>query len=225
MWWISVIRTILLYALILVAMRLMGKRQISQLQTSELVATLMLSELAILPIQNYKEPLFQGIAPIAALVACELLVAIWMMKSFHFRQRVCGKPIVVIEKGRVDQKNMKRLRMTVEDLFEQLRLKDIFFLEEVDYAIVETNGSLSIMRCSADEPLTPKEANIKVKNKGIEVVVVADGDISESSLQLIGQTKPWLIQQIKSTNIPQEDIFIMTADTKGHTTVVPRRLP
>lgn len=225
MWWIPIIRTIILYALIVAAVRLMGKRQISQLQTSELVATLMLSELAILPIQNYNEPLLTGIAPIATLVGCEMLVAILMLKSFKFRQKICGKPIVVIEKGVVNQKNMRRLRMTIEDLTEQLRLKDVFFLNEVDYAIVETNGSLSIMRCAADNPLTPKDAKVKVKNKGIEVVVVADGDLSESSLQLIGRTPQWLNQQIAAVNISQKDIFIMTADTHGNTTVIPRRLP
>lgn len=224
MWWISILRTVFLYALIITAVRLMGKRQISQLQTSELVATLMLSELAILPIQNIDDPLFTGILPILAIVACEILMAVLMLKSFWFRQKVCGKPIVVIDKGKIHQDNMKRLRMTVEDLYEQLRMKDVFFLDQVNYAVLETNGSLSVVKNSADEPVTPKDAKIMVENKGIQVVVVADGDLAYSSLELIGQTPQWVLDKIRAANIPQEDIFIMTADTKGHTAIIPKKL-
>ena len=118
---VILLRTVLMYGVILLAVRLMGKRQVSQLQNSELVVTLLLSELAVLPIQEEEKSLWVGLAPMAALVACELLVSVLMLKSGRFRQLVCGSPTVVIERGQVLQKAMRRLRLTTEDLFEQLR--------------------------------------------------------------------------------------------------------
>ena len=134
---VILLRTVLMYGVILLAVRLMGKRQVSQLQNSELVVTLLLSELAVLPIQEEEKSLWVGLAPMAALVACELLVSVLMLKSGRFRQLVCGSPTVVIERGQVLQKAMRRLRLTTEDLFEQLRQKGVFYLEDVAWAIVD----------------------------------------------------------------------------------------
>ena len=139
-------RTLLMYGVILAAVRVMGKRQISQLQTSELVVTLLLSELAVLPIQEEDTPLWMGLLPMGALVLCELLASFSMLKSGRFRKLVCGSPTVVIQRGEILQKQMRRLRMTTEDLFEQLRQNGVFYLEDVAWAIVETNGTLSVLR-------------------------------------------------------------------------------
>jgi len=221
---VSMIRTVLLYALILIALRLMGKRQISQLQTSELVATLLLSELAVMPIQNHSEPLLDGIAPMLTLVVFEIVLAVLMMKSNKFRQLLCGKPILVIEKGKVQQKAMRRLRMTTEDLSEHLRQKDAFMLDEVEYAIIETNGLMSVMKKSAHEPLTPKAAAIPVSQKPIEVIVVTDGFVSESSLHVCGHTKQWALDKIKANNLSLKEVFIMTADADGNYRIIKREI-
>ena len=152
------LRTLLLYAVLLVGERLMGKRQIGQLQTSELVSTLLLSELAVLPIQNGGDPLWRGLLPMGALILCEVGVSLWMLKSGRFRQLVCGRPMVVVAHGKILQDQMRRLRMTTEDLLEQLRQSGSFYLEEVDWAIVETNGTLSVLRRPDRDPLTPEQA-------------------------------------------------------------------
>ena len=141
---ISLIRTVILYAMIIIAVRIMGKRQISQLQTSELVVTMLISDLAVIPMQDSGQPLFSGLIPIFVLIALEVLLSVIMLKSGRLRRVICGKPVVVIEDGKILQKNMKELRMSIEDLFEQLRQKDVFSLKEVAYAIVETNGAMSV---------------------------------------------------------------------------------
>ena len=171
---VILLRTVLMYGVILLAVRLMGKRQVSQLQNSELVVTLLLSELAVLPIQEEEKSLWVGLAPMAALVACELLVSVLMLKSGRFRQLVCGSPTVVIERGQVLQEAMRRLRLTTEDLFEQLRQKGVFYLEDVAWAIVETNGMLSVIRRPEEEPVTPKELGLSPASQGLEVVVISD---------------------------------------------------
>lgn len=187
--WISMFRTVILYGLILVAVRLMGKRQISQLQTSELVVTLLLSELAVLPIQNYDEPLINGIAPMAVLVTFEILIATLMIKSDWFRCLICGKPVVVIKKGVVQQKAMRKLRMATEDLFEQLRQNNAFKIEEVEYAIIETNGMMSVIKKPEADSMTPKQAGVKVAPFNIETVVVSDGVLAKNSIKLIEKNR------------------------------------
>lgn len=222
--WVSMIRTVLLYALILAMMRLMGKRQISQLQTSELVATLLLSELAVQPIQNISEPLLDGIAPMLVLVVFEIVLALLMLKSDKFRQLLCGKPIIVIEKGKVQQKAMRRLRMTTEDLSEHLRQKGAFSLDEVEYALIETNGMMSVMKKTEYEPLTPEVASIEVLQKTIEVIVVTDGFVSENSLHVCGQTEQWALEKIKNHHLTLKEVFIMTADADGNYRIIKREI-
>ena len=141
---ISLIRTLLLYVMIIAAVRIMGKRQISELQTSELVVTLLISDIAAIPMQNTGQPLSSGIIPILVLVSCEIAASFFMVKNSRFRKLVAGKPQVVINNGTVDQAQMKRLRMSTEDLSEQLRQMNVFSIQDVAYAIVETNGKLSV---------------------------------------------------------------------------------
>jgi Predicted membrane protein len=219
---ISTVRTIILYIVIVAALRLMGKRQIGQLQTSELVVTLLISEIAVMPIQSRNEPLMNGLVPILALVLFEIITAFLMLKSGKIRRVVCGKPIVVIEKGVLNQKAMRQLRMTTEDLSEQLRQKEAFFLEEVEYAIVETNGTMSVIKKTEEEPATPAQMGIKVQEKGIEVVAVTDGEISESSIKVIDKTADWVVSILKQNRKTAKDVFIMTADTNGNYKIVPK---
>ena len=212
---VSVARTLLMYGAILLGVRLMGKRQISQLQTSELVVTLLISELAVMPIQQRQDPLWNGLVPMAALVACELAVSFLMLKSGWFRQLVCGSPIVVIENGRVMQRQMRRLRMSTEDLFEELRRAGVFALEDVAYAIVETNGQMSVLKRAPADALTPKQAGVKAPPEALEVVVVSDGRISENPLKLCGRDPAWLRDQLRCQGAALEDVFIMTVRTDG----------
>ncbi len=219
---ISLLRTLIMYGAILIGVRLMGKRQISQLQTSELVVTLLISELAVLPIQEHNEPLWNGILPMVALVACEVVVSFFMMKSGRFRELVCGKPAVVIKNGRILQKQLKKLRLSTEDLFEQLRQNGVFHLEEVAYAIIETNGMMSVTKLSKDGSLTPKQAGVKVDRELLEVVVISDGAFSESSLKLCGFDKAWAAEKVKAAGLSPADVFLMTARPDGKIHIVKR---
>lgn len=217
---ISLLRTVILYAAITAAVRIMGKRQISQLQTSELVVTLLISDLAVIPMQDTGQPLFSGLIPIFVLLALEVLLSYVMMKSGKFRRIICGKPVVLIADGRILQDNMRELRMSVEDLFEQLRQKDVFSLSDVRYAIVETNGTLSIVRYAAADALTPKDAGVMPDENELEVVLVSDGCFSEASMELAGWDRERVEKLLQNEKTPQREVFILTGDRTGAYTLI-----
>lgn len=220
---ITLVRTVIMYAAILIGVRLMGKRQISQLQTSELVVTLLISELAVMPIQQREDPLWNGLIPMLVLVGCEIAVSLLMLKSGKFRQAVCGSPMVVIQNGKVLQHQMRRLRMSTEDLFEELRQAGTFALEDVAYAIVETNGKLSVLKKASADSLTPKQAGVKAPSEALEVVVVSDGCISNHSLELCGKDPHWLREQLRSQGTELSEVFIMTARTDGKQLIIKKQ--
>ena len=209
---ISFIRTFLLYIVIIAAVRLMGKRQISELQTSELVVTLLISDIAAIPMQDTGQPLVSGFLPIAVLVACEIIISALMIKFPKFRRSVCGKPIIVINDGKVDQKELKRLRMSTEDLSEDLRLMNVYNLSDVAYAIVETNGKLSVLKKPEKQQPDASMLGIVVPDNGIETVIISDGVISEFSMDLCNLTREWLEGVLQGEHVKPEEIFIMTAD-------------
>ncbi len=212
---ISFVRTLLLYIVVVAAVRLMGKRQISELQTSELVVTLLISNLASVPMQDTGKPLVGGLVPIAVLVICEIFASGLMVKNGLFRKLICGRPIIVIYNGKIQQSEMRRLRMTTEDLCEQLRQKDVFSIQDVAYAIVETNGKLSVIKKPDKEQPTAGMLNVVPPDTGLETVVVSDGAISDVSLALSGKNRAWVEGVLNKEGLLLPDIFLMTADMKG----------
>lgn len=221
---ISVFRTAVVYILILIAFRIMGKRQISQMQASELVTTIILSELAVMPIQNIKEPFINGIVPMIVIVILESFVAFLMIKSHFFRKLTCGNPIVLIEKGRINQNNLKIVKISVEDLLEQLRQKDAFSLDEVEYAIIETSGLLSVIKKNEYNAVTPKDMQLNVNKTELEVVVISDGVISSRSLALSGKNESWIAERVKANGFTVKEVFIMTLNTSGKYRIIPREI-
>ncbi|HEX3037728.1 MAG TPA: DUF421 domain-containing protein [Oscillospiraceae bacterium] len=217
---ISLIRTVLLYIVIIAAVRLMGKRQISELQTSELVVTLLISDIASIPMQDTGQPLVSGLLPMAVLVVCEIVVSALMVQSGKFRRLICGRPIVVINNGKVDQKEMRRLRLTTEDLFEDLRQKDVFSIEDVAYAIVETNGKMSVIKKPDKETPVNGNLGIMLPDTGIETVVISDGEICDLSARLCNKSHAWVEGVLRGKNLQLKDVFIMTANTKGDFTII-----
>jgi uncharacterized membrane protein YcaP (DUF421 family) len=193
----------------------MGKRQISELQTSELVVTLLISDIASIPMQDTGQPLASGLIPISVLVMCEILFSCIMLKSAKFRKIVCGRPLIVINDGKINQKEMRRLRMTTEDLTEQLRQKDVFSIQDVAYAIVETNGKMSVIKKPDKEQPTAGMLGVALPDTGIETVVISDGVISDISLNLCNKSRDWLDGVLRGKNINAESIFLMTANRKG----------
>lgn len=148
---ILLLRTVLLYAFIILAVRLMGKRQVSDMQTSELVITLIISDIAAIPMQGVEQPLLSGFLPIMVLVALEITVSIIMLKSSKFRNLICGNPIVIIKEGKILEKELKKLRISYEDLYSLLRQQEVFDVKDIKYAIVETNGSVSLLKYKENE--------------------------------------------------------------------------
>lgn len=218
-----VVRTVLMYGAILAAVRVMGKRQISQLQTSELVVTLLISELAMLPIQEGNLPLWTGVLPMAVLVLCELLVSFGMLKSSRFRKLVCGSPTVVIQRGEILQNEMRRLRITTEDLMEQLRQNGVFYLEDVAWAIIETNGMMNVIRRPEEDPVTPRQLQLKPEPPVLETSVISDGEVSLHSLKLVGKDRDWLDRRLKEQGVAVKDIFLMTARSDGKWRIIKKQ--
>lgn len=217
---ISVIRTILLYIVIILAIRIMGKRQIGELQTSELVVTLLISDIAAIPMQNTEQSLLSGIVPILILIVCEIIISFLMLKRAGFRRIICGKPIVIISDGKINQSEMHRLRMSTEDLSEELRQQGIFNIEDVGFAIVETNGKLSVLKKPEKDIPTAEELGIKTNDKGLEVVVISDGEISKYSLKICGLNRDWLFDILKKENIELNDVFLMIANGQGEYKII-----
>ena len=209
---ISLIRTILLYIIIILAIKLMGKRQISDLQTSELVVTLLISNIAAIPMQNTAQPLISGLIPIAILICCEVFISFIMLKNSKFRRAICGRPIVIIKDGKLQQNELKNLRMSTEDLFQQLRQMDVFNIQDVAYAIIETNGQLSVLKKGEKQQPDASMLGIVIPDKGIDTVVISDGEICNFSLSVCGLSRDWVEGVLKGENIKMNEVFIMTAN-------------
>ncbi|MBQ4129544.1 MAG: DUF421 domain-containing protein [Ruminococcus sp.] len=148
---IILIRTLLLYAFIILAVRIMGKRQISDMQTSELVITLVISDIAAIPMQSAEQPLMSGLLPIMVLVSLEIIVSVIMLKSAKFRDVVCGHSMIIIKDGKIIENQLKKMRITYEDLYSLLRQQQVFDVSDVRYGIIETNGSLSILKYEGEQ--------------------------------------------------------------------------
>lgn len=219
---IPIIRTALLYIIIILAVRIMGKRQISDLQTTELVVTMLLSDIASIAVENTSTPLLSGLIPMIVLVICEIILSAAMIKNAKLRKAICGRPIVVINDGKIQQSELKRLRMSVEDLSEELRQQGVFSFKDVAFAIVETNGKTSVMKNARRDTPTLDDLNIKAPDNGIEAVVVSDGSLSKFSMQLCNIDSEFIFKTLQKENIKLEDVFIMTANRAKEYTIVKR---
>lgn len=212
---ISIIRSVILYILILFAVRLMGKRQISEMQTSELVITLLMSNIATIPMQDTAQPMLSGIIPMMVLLVCEIFLSYLMLRRSHIRSIICGKPIIVIRKGQPDQQAMIRLRMSTEDLLEQLRQKDVFDIRDVAYGIIETNGKLSILKNADCESVSAKDMHLKKPPAHLMAAVVSDGEMAPHSMQLCRLNQQDVLDIIQKEGCTLQDVFLMTANDCG----------
>jgi uncharacterized membrane protein YcaP (DUF421 family) len=219
---ISIIRTIILYIFIIIALRLMGKRQLSEMQTSELVITLLISDIAVIPMSNTSQPLLSGIVPILILISLEIVFSVIMLKSGKFRKIVCGSPEMVIEDGKILQNQMRRLRMTTEDLCVQLRQQGIFSLEDVQYCIVETNGDVSVLEKPEKRTPSAQDMNIEIPDTGIEAVVINDSRYLSNSIKLCNLSQKWIEGILEKNNIDIKDVFIMTANRNKEYNIIRR---
>lgn len=212
---IAVLRTIILYLLLMAAVRLMGKRQLGELQPSELVVTLLLSDLAAVPMQENGLPLLNGVLPILVLVGLEILLSGAMLKWPAVSRLVAGSPIPVIKDGRVDEAAMRRLRITVDDLIEALRQQDIFDIRQVQYAIAETNGHISAFCYPRYQAATAGDVGADLTDDGMPVLVVSDGRLCPWGLKLCDMSEEQLRRILQEHRCAQEDVFLLTATKTG----------
>ncbi len=219
---VTLARALILYVLIIVCMRIMGKRQLGELQPTELVITILLSEIAAIPMQDNALPLGNSIVAVLLLVGLEIFNSIIVLKSSGCRSILQGNSLVVIRDGVIDQKQLKRLRFTMDDLFDQLRQKDVFDINDVRYAIVETNGQLSVMLKPEKETVTAEMAELPNKTKGLLCMVINDGKFLRRSFAECDMNEEKLYGILRKEGIDIEEILFMVADREGNYTIVKR---
>lgn len=212
---IVLIRAIILYFIVVFIMRVMGKRQIGQLQPFELVIALMIAELAAMPMQNTSIPLFHGIIPIITLLVLQVFISKLQLKSEVARIVFCGKPSILIEKGKININALKNNRLNLNDLLEELRLKEYYNIGDIEYAILETGGQISIIPKTELEAATRKDLNVKSSQDILPVTLIL-GKINNNNLKLIDKDKSWLNNQLKQENILSADqVFLALLDSKS----------
>lgn len=212
---VSFIRTVILYAVVIFAVRVMGKRQIKEMQASEIVVTLMVSNIAAMPMQEVGISIFTGVIPIVTLVVTEITMSYIMLKYRPFRKLISGMPVVVIEKGEVNQAAMRSLRLSNEDLFEELRKKDIFDPGTVEYAIFETDGVMSVLLKSGELPLTAAQAGKDNGKDSLNALIISDGEIQKEAAKLTGWTPEKIKKTLRNQKVVLSDVFIMYGDNDG----------
>ncbi len=219
---IAAIRTVIIYIVIIAALRLAGKRQLGELQPAELVVTLLIADLAAVPMQDNGTPLFSGLVPIAVLVALELILSTLMMKCRRLSTLVSGNPVIVVRDGVLQQQELARLRLTVNDLLETLRGQQIFDLKDVQYAIVETNGSVSAFLTPAARNPTAQDLQLALPDNGAPVPVVTDGVVVPWAMAMCGVDERWVHRTLKKHKCKLPQVLIMTADKSKQVTIVKR---
>lgn len=213
---ILMIRTIILYILIVVVMRVMGKRQIGELQPFELGITIIISDLASLPMQDTRIPIMHGIIPIITLLFIEILVSILQLKIQTARLIISGKPSILINNGKVDIAVMRSQRLNMNDLLEEIRIKGYYNIEDIEFAILETSGQLSVIPKTELSNATKEDVNVKSKQDTIPVTLILDGVVNRKNLDIINRDEKWLLSTLRSKNINSyKDVFIALVDSKG----------
>lgn len=209
------IRAIILYLVVLIVMRLMGKREIGQLQPFELAISIMIADLASIPMSELGIPISNGIIPILGLLVIYMVISILNMKSMNFRKIMSGQPAILIYRGKINEKALRRENVTINELQERLRVDNIFNLGDVEYAILETNGELTVIQKPEKRNLTPQDMNIVPEYEGIPYDLVVDGKIMHENLKTLGKDKIWLDKQLKKFETDAKNTLIATIDGKG----------
>jgi uncharacterized membrane protein YcaP (DUF421 family) len=211
------IRTIILYLLVVIIMRIMGKRQIGELQPFELVIAIMLSELAAVPMQDTGIPLINGVIPILTLMSLQILISLLTLKSQFFRKIICGLPCTLIQNGTVNEKELLKQLLNLDDLMEDLRMAGYLNISDIEYAILENSGKLSIIPKFTKGPVTKEDMKLKGTEEKLPIGIILDGKLNEKNLQISGYNLSWLMKNLKLNKIEKiSDVFIAMLDSKGN---------
>ena len=207
-----IIRTLILYIILTFGIRLMGKRQIGDMQPNELVVTLVISEIAAIPLQDSDQPILNGICSIFVLVVLEILLSVLAMKNMTIKRIMSGQSVIIIKDGVIDQSAMKKVRMTVLDLVELLRSQDVFEIDDVAFAVLEVNGDLSVLLKAHKQTLTPKDMELTPKPATLPLPIISDGKILKDTFKKLNLTHKELMLFLERERVSVKDIFLMTID-------------
>lgn len=212
---ITFFRSILIYIFVLIVMRLMGKREIGQLQPFELAIAIMIADLASIPMTDPGIPISNGIISILGLLVMHLIISIINMKSIKAREVICGRPTILVYRGKIDEKALKKERFTINELEERLRGNNVINLGDVEYAILETSGQVTVIQKPEKRNTIPEDFNIVPEYEGIPYDLVVDGKIMDDNLKAIGKNREWLKKQVEKFKMNPEDALVVTYDGKG----------
>ena len=214
---VPLLRTLILYCAVIAAVRLMGKRQIGELDPSELVVTILVSDLAAVPMQDLGIPMVAGLIPIATLIVLEILLSFLALKSRLFRRLINGQPAIIIRGGQLDIKKLRQMRLTTDEVIETLRKQNVSSVSDVKYGVIEPDGSLSVVLKQPQQQVTAEMLGLTPKDTGLPLVVVSDGKLVNRSLQLLHLDPRDIENRLKNQSIALSDVFLMTLDDCGNT--------
>ena len=221
---VVLIRTIVLYLFIVAGIRLLGKHQIGQLEPSELVLTLIIADLASVPMQDNGIPLLDGLIPIVVLLALSSILSVLCTRSIQFRALLCGKPSIIVENGQVLEAELKKNRLTIDELMEELRIQGYADFKSIKFALLETNGQLSVLPFAAEKPATAAQMGISTQETGLPVVLISDGHLLEHNLKGTGYETNWLEKQLAAHGLhSHRQAFLLTVDEGGNTYCIPKK--
>lgn len=221
---VVLIRTVVLYLFIVAGIRLLGKHQIGELEPSELVLTLIIADLASVPMQDNGIPLLWGLIPIVVLLALSTIISVLCTRSIRFRALLCGRPSIVVENGQVLEMELKKNRLTLDELMEELRIQGYADFKSIKFALLETNGQLSVLPFAAEKPVTAAQMGVATQETGLPVVLVSDGHLLEHNLKGLGYEHIWLEKQLASHGLHScRQAFLLTVDEGGATYCVPKK--
>ena len=205
-------RTVVLYLVMVFSVRLMGKRQIGQMEASEFVVAMLIADLAAVPMQNGSISLLDGIVPLLTVLGLEVTLSCLILKSIRFRKFICGKPVILIDNGKILQENLRTTRITMDELISHLRQKDVLTISDVQYAILETDGNLSVFPYASRMPAPAQEAKVKVKRQSLPVTIINDGVLSRDDLKRAGKDMIWLRNTLGKHRARQDNTLLLTVD-------------
>lgn len=213
---LSYLRTLLLYLVLILAVRLMGKRQIGEMEPAEFVVTMLVANLAAIPMQDGAIPLYSGLVPILTVLGLELVLSGITLTSVPIRRLLCGKPVILIDNGKILQENLRKTRITLDELTGHLREKDVLDIHTVQFAILETNGNLSVFPYPREKPASAKDAGVEAGKQYLPVTIIEDGYLSKENLALAGKDENWLKKALNQQNADISDTFLLTVDAQDH---------
>ena len=212
---LSYFRTLFLYLVLILVVRLMGKRQIGEMEPAEFVVTMLVANLAAIPMQDGAIPLYSGLVPILTVLGMELVLSGLILRSVRLRQLLCGKPVILIDNGKILQENLKSARINLDELTGQLRAKDVLDIRTVQFAILETSGDLSVFPYPKEKPASAKDAGVQATGQHLPVTVVEDGYLSRENLERAKKDEKWLEKVLSQHNCGVKDTFLLTVDESG----------